>query len=91
VRDGALMTGGGVTAGIDFALTLVAELAGVETAQRIQLALEYAPEPPFDAGTPTSAPTEVLAAMRKAGAKLRAEREGLVAAAARALTGAATG
>jgi cyclohexyl-isocyanide hydratase len=90
VRDGALMTGGGVTAGIDFALTLVVELAGVETAQRIQLALEYAPEPPFDAGTPTSAPTEVLAAMRKAGAKLRAEREGLVAAAARALTGAAT-
>jgi cyclohexyl-isocyanide hydratase len=85
VRDGALMTGGGVTAGIDFALTLIAELAGVEMAQRIQLALEYAPAPPFDAGTPTNAPPEVLAAARKAGAKLRAEREILVAAAARSL------
>ena len=91
VRDGALMTGGGVTAGIDFALTLVAALAGVETAQKIQLALEYAPEPPFDAGTPSSAPAEVVAAMRKAGAKLRAEREGLVEMAARALTGAVVG
>jgi cyclohexyl-isocyanide hydratase len=85
VRDGALMTGGGVTAGIDFALTLIAELAGVEMAQRIQLALEYAPAPPFDAGTPTNAPPEVLAAARKAGTKLRAEREIAVAAAARSL------
>jgi cyclohexyl-isocyanide hydratase len=86
VRDGALMTGGGVTAGIDFALTLVAALADIEVAQKIQLALEYAPEPPFDAGTPASAPAEVVAAMRKVGAKLRAEREGLVETAARALT-----
>jgi cyclohexyl-isocyanide hydratase len=85
VRDGALMTGGGVTAGIDFALTLIAELAGAEMAQRIQLALEYAPAPPFDAGTPTNAPPEVLAAARKAGTKLRAEREIAVAAAARSL------
>ena len=85
VRDGALMTGGGVTAGIDFALTLIAELAGVEMAQRIQLALEYAPAPPFDAGTPTNAPPEVLAAVRKAGTKLRAQREIAVAAAARSL------
>jgi cyclohexyl-isocyanide hydratase len=91
VRDGALMTGGGVTAGIDFALTLIAELAGAEAAQRIQLALEYAPEPPFDAGTPASAPPEVLAAARKASARLRSEREGLVEAAARALTPVATG
>ena len=91
VRDGALMTGGGVTAGIDFALTLVAELAGVETAQKIQLALEYAPEPPFEAGTPASAPAEILAAMREIGAKLRTEREGLVEQAARALTAAAAG
>jgi cyclohexyl-isocyanide hydratase len=91
VRDGDLMTGGGVTAGIDFALTLVAELGGVETAQKIQLALEYAPEPPFDAGTPASAPADVLAATRKAGAKLRAEREVLVERAARALTAVAMG
>ena len=52
VSDGKLMTGGGVTAGIDFALTLVAELAGREVAEAIQLNLEYAPAPPFDAGHP---------------------------------------
>jgi cyclohexyl-isocyanide hydratase len=50
VRDGCILTGGGVTAGIDFALTLVAELAGTTEAEAIQLALEYAPAPPFDAG-----------------------------------------
>jgi cyclohexyl-isocyanide hydratase len=71
VRDGALMTGGGVTAGIDFALTLIAELADPETAQRSQLALEYAPEPPFSAGTSAIAPDEVVAAVRKSGANLR--------------------
>ena len=86
VRDGALMTGGGVTAGIDFALTLVAELASLETAQAIQLNLEYAPEPPFDAGTPTSAPGEIVAAVRKRGAKVRAAREGLIEAATREQT-----
>ena len=86
VRDGNLMTGGGVTAGIDFALALVAELAGPAAAQAIQLALEYAPEPPFDAGAPSTAPAEIVAALRQRGAKLRAERETLVAAAARALT-----
>ena len=51
VRDGNLVTGGGVTAGIDFALTIVAEIAGPEAAQAIQLQIEYAPAPPFDAGT----------------------------------------
>lgn len=85
VRDGGVMTGGGVTAGIDFALTLVAELAGADVAQRIQLAFEYSPEPPFNAGTPDSAPAEVVAALRKRLASLRAEREILVEAAARAL------
>ena len=49
VRDGNLFTGGGVTAGIDFALTMVAELAGPAAAQAIQLQIEYAPAPPFDA------------------------------------------
>ena len=82
------MTGGGVTAGVDFALTLVAELAGLETAQAIQLNLEYAPEPPFDAGSPLTAPGDVVAMLRKRGAKVRAEREGLVEAAARALSAA---
>jgi cyclohexyl-isocyanide hydratase len=85
VRDGALMTGGGVTAGIDFALTLVAELAGAAAAQAIQLNFEYAPEPPFDAGSPSTAPAEIVATLRERGAKLRAERERLVQAAAREL------
>jgi cyclohexyl-isocyanide hydratase len=85
VRDGALMTGGGVTAGVDFALTLVAELAGLAAAQTIQLNLEYAPEPPFDAGSPETAPAEVVAAIRKRLGGVRAEREKLVAAAARKL------
>lgn len=55
VRDGNLFTGGGVTAGIDFALTLVAEIAGAEMAKRAQLALEYDPAPPFDSGSPETA------------------------------------
>ena len=60
VRDGNLITGGGVTAGIDFALTVIAEIAGPEVAQRIQLGLEYDPQPPFDAGSPETAPAGVL-------------------------------
>jgi cyclohexyl-isocyanide hydratase len=60
-RDGRLITGGGVTAGIDFALVLVAELAGTAHAQAIQLVLEYAPAPPFAAGRPEIAPPEALA------------------------------
>jgi cyclohexyl-isocyanide hydratase len=64
VRDGNVLTGGGVTAGIDFALTLAAELAGPEIAQTIQLSLEYAPAPPFNAGRPETAPPEVLARAR---------------------------
>ncbi|MDP3175307.1 MAG: DJ-1/PfpI family protein [Phenylobacterium sp.] len=66
VRDGNLFTGGGVTAGLDFAFVVAAELAGEETAQRIQLGLEYAPAPPFDAGRPETAPTAVVEAARKA-------------------------
>jgi putative intracellular protease/amidase len=62
VRDGNVITGGGVTAGIDFALTVLAELGGDALAQTLQLGLEYAPAPPFDAGTPETAPPAVLAA-----------------------------
>jgi cyclohexyl-isocyanide hydratase len=80
VRDGNLFTGGGVTAGIDFALTLVAELAGQTAAETIQLALEYAPEPPFQAGTPATASATVLAAARAASLPSRTAREGLIAA-----------
>jgi transcriptional regulator GlxA family with amidase domain len=61
VHDGNIFTGGGVTAGIDFALTLAAEIAGPEFAQGLQLALEYAPAPPFDSGRPETAPPEVVA------------------------------
>jgi cyclohexyl-isocyanide hydratase len=62
VRDGNLITGGGVTAGIDFGFTLLAELAGETMAKAVQLGLEYAPDPPFESGRPELAPPEVLAA-----------------------------
>lgn len=60
VRDGNVMTGGGVTAGIDFGLTLLAELTDEMTAQAAQLGLEYAPAPPFQSGRPDIAPAAVL-------------------------------
>jgi cyclohexyl-isocyanide hydratase len=89
VRDGALFTGGGVTAGIDFALTIAAEVAGPEVAQAIQLQIEYAPEPPFTAGTPATAPAAVLDGARARGAAMRAEREALVGRVAARLAAAA--
>lgn len=79
VRDGPLVTGGGVTAGIDFALTLAAELTDPATARAIQLQLEYAPAPPFDAGRPETAGPTVAAAARARLAPSRAEREAIVA------------
>jgi len=60
VRDGNTITGGGVTAGIDFAFVVLAELAGEDYAKAIQLSLEYAPAPPFNAGRPELAPPEIL-------------------------------
>lgn len=62
VRDRNRMTGGGVTAGIDFALTLAAEMRGEEAARRAQLIIEYSPEPPFANGTPREAGPERVAA-----------------------------
>jgi cyclohexyl-isocyanide hydratase len=59
------VTGGGVTAGIDFALTLVSLLIDRQTAEAIQLRLEYNPAPPFNAGSPDTAPAEVLALMNE--------------------------
>jgi cyclohexyl-isocyanide hydratase len=59
VRDRNRITGAGVTAGIDFALVLAAELHGIEAAQKIQLAIEYQPDPPFESGSPQSAPDAV--------------------------------
>lgn len=59
VRDGNLITGGGVTAGIDFAFAVVAAMAGDDVARSIQLSLEYDPAPPFNAGSPLTAPEAV--------------------------------
>jgi cyclohexyl-isocyanide hydratase len=64
-RDGDIITGGGVTAGMDFALVVAAELAGVRFAQALQLGLEYAPAPPFDCGRPELATADVLADVRR--------------------------
>jgi cyclohexyl-isocyanide hydratase len=61
VRDRNRISGGGVTAGIDFGLTLAAELAGEEVAKTLQLAFEYDPEPPFDCGSPEKAGAERVA------------------------------
>ena len=65
VRDGRVVTGGGVTAGIDFALTLVSILADRATAEAIQLGIEYNPAPPFNSGSPDTAPAEVLARVKE--------------------------
>ena len=82
VRDGNVITGGGVTAGIDFALTVVAELVDPETAQAIQLQIEYAPAPPFDAGSPETAPPAILARLRERNAALAPRRRDAVETAA---------
>lgn len=64
VREGQVITGGGVTAGLDFAFVVAAELAGEVFAQSIQLGLEYAPAPPYQSGRPELAPPAVLAAVK---------------------------
>ncbi|WP_203076342.1 DJ-1/PfpI family protein [Falsiroseomonas ponticola] len=74
VRDGNLITGGGVTAGIDFALTVLAEIAGEEAAQAVQLGLEYAPAPPFQAGSAATAPAAVLARVQAVNARMAPKR-----------------
>lgn len=78
VADGKFISGGGVTAGIDMALTLTAELLGREQAEAIQLQLEYAPAPPFTAGSPATAPAEAVARVRAAISASRQEREEIV-------------
>ena len=65
VRDGNLVTAGGVTSGIDFALELIAMISGEAVAQTIQLALEYDPAPPFVGGTPDKASDEILGNLRE--------------------------
>lgn len=85
VHDGSVITGGGVTAGIDFALYLAAQLHGRELAELIQLAIEYNPAPPFDAGHPSRAPAACLQIARERVAQTQAKRRVEVAQAARKL------
>lgn len=79
VQDGNLITAGGVTSGIDFGLTVIAELIGRTEAEIVQLSLEYAPAPPFRSGTPKEAPPAILEQARQRLAKSRAEREAILA------------
>jgi cyclohexyl-isocyanide hydratase len=78
VRDGNIISGGGVTAGIDMALVVMAEIAGIDYAQVVQLALEYSPEPPFDSGRPERARPEIVAAALKRLDAIRVERSAAV-------------
>jgi cyclohexyl-isocyanide hydratase len=78
VRDGNVFTGGGVTAGIDFALTVVAEVAGDDYAQAVQLSIEYAPDPPFDSGRPELAPKHILAETQKRYERVRGPRDAAI-------------
>jgi cyclohexyl-isocyanide hydratase len=75
VVDGNWVFAAGVTAGIDGALRLAAELRGVEAAQAIQLYMAYAPEPPFDSGTPETAPTAILDQVRRSATGITRQRE----------------
>ncbi len=85
VKDGNLITAGGVTSGIDFGLSVVAEIAGEAAAQAIQLGIEYDPAPPFNSGHPDRAPQSVKSALasryEKANEALRVaiEQAGMVA------------
>jgi cyclohexyl-isocyanide hydratase len=74
VVDGRVVSAAGVTSGIDGALTLAALLRGDTTARRIQLAIQYSPEPPFDSGSPATAPPEALTAEREAYREITEER-----------------
>ena len=78
VRDRNRITGAGVTAGIDFALVLAAELFGDAEAERIQLAIEYDPHPPFDSGSPRTAAAEVRDAVLSASESSLAERRAAI-------------
>ena len=75
VVDGAWVFAAGVTAGIDGALRLAAELRGDEAAQAIQLHMAYAPEPPFDSGTPETAPPQILEQARRSVRTITVQRE----------------
>jgi cyclohexyl-isocyanide hydratase len=78
VIDRNRITGGGVTAGIDFGLTLAQELFGIEATQRVQLYLQYDPQPPLRAGSPRTAPPEIVEAVREQSAANFARRRDLI-------------
>jgi transcriptional regulator GlxA family with amidase domain len=78
VRDGNVITGGGVTAGIDMALTVMAEIAGEDYAQSVQLGIEYAPAPPFNSGRPELAPPHIVAGTEKRYERVRGARDAAV-------------
>ncbi|MFZ1905090.1 MAG: hypothetical protein WAU56_06835, partial [Steroidobacteraceae bacterium] len=78
VQDGSIFTGGGVTAGIDLGLAVMAEIAGAVHAQSVQLAIEYAPAPPFDSGRPERARPEIVRAALARVDATRAERNAAV-------------
>jgi len=75
VVDGNMVFAAGVTSGIDGALRVAAELRGQAAAETIQLYMQYAPEPPFDSGTPERAPPAILEAARRGVAEVTAKRE----------------
>lgn len=77
VVDGSFITAAGVTSGIDAALQAAAILCGDQIAQEIQLYMEYAPVPPFDSGSPATAPASVRAAVELSTSRLIAERTDL--------------
>ena len=85
VSDRNRMTGAGVTSGIDFTLTLVAQLFGEEHAKRAQLAIEYDRKPPFPGGTPASADPQIVESVRDTNAAFQKEREVVARRAAAAL------
>lgn len=87
VVDGNVITGGGVTAGIDFALRVAGEAFGEDLAKAIQLGIEYDPHPPFNAGSPESAGPAITDRARTSAAKRQAERAAIVERAAARLAG----
>lgn len=87
VVDGNVVTGGGVTAGIDFALKIAADAFGEEVAKAIQLGIEYDPQPPFRAGSPEGAGAAIVAAARASAVQRQAERAQAVQRAAARLAG----
>jgi cyclohexyl-isocyanide hydratase len=85
VRDGNVFTGGGVTAGIDMALEVMAEIAGRDYAETVQLSIEYAPAPPFDCGRPELAREPVLRVARARMESMSGERDAAIRRAVAAL------